>query len=100
MRSKAPALLPVFRSQLQADILAALLLSPQREYSLTDLARRFDAPLSTVHDEVKRLTDAGLLHRRSVGRSAVVQANTSNRLVEPLTKLLFLSWGGTAGRGR
>lgn len=93
MRSEAPALLPVFRSQLQADILAALLLNPEREYSLTDLARRFDAPLSTVHDEVKRLTDAGLLRRRSVGRSAMVQANMSNRLAEPLARLLFLSWG-------
>ena len=93
MRSEAPALLPVFRSRLQADILAALLLNPEREYSLTDLARRFDAPLSTVHGEVKRLTDAGLLRRRNVGRSAMVQANAGNRLVEPLAELLFLSWG-------
>lgn len=93
MRSKAPALLPVFRSQLQADILAALLLNPGREYSLTDLAKRFGAPLSTVHGEVKRLTDAGLLRRRNEGRSAMVQANAGNRLVEPLTELLFLSWG-------
>jgi DNA-binding transcriptional ArsR family regulator len=93
MRSEAPALLPVFRSQLQADILAALLLNPEREYSLTELARRFDAPLSTVHGEVKRLTDAGLLRRRNVGRSAMVQANVGNRLVAPLTELLFLSWG-------
>jgi DNA-binding transcriptional ArsR family regulator len=93
MRSKAPALLPVFRSPLQADILAALLLNPEHEYSLTDLARRFDAPLSTVHGEVKRLTDAGLLRRRELGRSAMIRANTSNRLVEPLTDLLFLSWG-------
>lgn len=93
MRSKAPALLPVFRSQLQADILAALLLNPGREYSLTDLAKRFGAPLSTVHGEVKRLTDAGLLRRRNVGRSALVQAAAGNRLVEPLTELLLLSWG-------
>jgi DNA-binding transcriptional ArsR family regulator len=93
MRSPAPALLPVFRSQLQADILAALLLNPGREYSLTDLAHRFGAPLSTVHGEVKRLTEAGLLRRRNVGRSAMVQANSGNRLVEPLAELLFLSWG-------
>jgi DNA-binding transcriptional ArsR family regulator len=93
MRSAAPALLPVFRSRLQADILAALLLSPEREYSLTDLARRFGAPLSTVHYEVKRLTEAGLLRRRSAGRSTMVQANPGNRLVGPLTELLFLSWG-------
>jgi DNA-binding transcriptional ArsR family regulator len=93
MRSAAPALLPVFRSRLQADILAALLLNPEREYSVTDLARRFDAPLSTVHGEVKRLTEAGLLRRRNVGRSALVQANPGNRLVGPLAELLFLSWG-------
>ncbi len=93
MRNAAPALLPVFRSQLQADILAALLLHPEREYSVTDLARRFDAPLSTVHGEVRRLTEAGLLRRRNVGRSALVQANPGNRLVGPLAELLFLSWG-------
>lgn len=93
MRSSAPALLPVFRSRLQADILGALLLNPGREYSLTELAQRFGAPLSTVHGEVKRLTEAGLLRRRNIGRSALVQANRGNRLVEPLTDLLFLSWG-------
>ena len=95
MRSAAPALLPIFRSRLQADILAASLLDPEEEHSLTDLARRFDAPLSTVHGEVKRLTEAGLLHRRSVGRAALVRANTQNRLVEPLTQLLLLAWGPT-----
>jgi predicted nucleotidyltransferase len=93
MRSAAPALLPVFRSQLQADILAALLLDPDREYSMTDLAQRFGAPLSTVHGEVGRLTEAGLLSRRNVGRSAMIRANTANRLVEPLAELLLLSWG-------
>ena len=93
MRSAAPALLPIFRSRLQADILAALLLNAGGEYSLTDLARRFDAPLSTVHGEVGRLADAGLLRRRSVGRTAIVQANSANRLVEPLTELLLRSWG-------
>src|SRR6266576_1437874 len=93
MRSSAPPLLPVFRSQLQADILAALLLSPGRECSLTELAQRFGSPLSTVHGEVKRLTEAGLLRRRNVGRSAMVRANPGNRLVEPLAELLLLSWG-------
>ena len=83
MRSAAPALLPVFRSQLQADILAALLLNPEREYSVTDLARRFDAPLSTVHGEIKRLTEAGLLRRRNVGRSALVRCKTFDLVLPP-----------------
>ena len=75
------------------DILAVVLLNPDCEYSLTDLARRFDAPLSTVHGEVKRLTESELFQRRHVGRSALVKSNLRNRLVEPLTQLLFLSWG-------
>ncbi|MBV9384513.1 MAG: winged helix-turn-helix transcriptional regulator [Streptosporangiaceae bacterium] len=93
MRSAAPALLPIFRSRLQADILAALLLNPEDEYSLTELAGRFNAPPSTVHGEVKRLTDAGLIRRREIGRSAIVRADTSNRLMKPLAELLLLSWG-------
>jgi hypothetical protein len=93
MRSVAPALLPIFRSRLQADILAALLLAPGREYSLTDLARRFAVPLSTVHGEAHRLTAAGLLTQRQAGRSVMLQANSGNRLTGPLTELLLLSWG-------
>lgn len=93
MRSAAPALLPIFRSRLQADILAALLLDPGRELSLTDLARRFGAPLSTVHGEVGRLADSGLLARRLAGRSVMVRADPGNRLTGPLAELLMLSWG-------
>jgi len=93
MRSPAPALLPIFRSHLQADILAAVLLNSDREYTLTEQAHNFGAPLSTVHGEIKRLTASGLLRKRSLGRSALVKANTDNRLVAPLTQLLFLSWG-------
>jgi hypothetical protein len=93
MRSVAPALLPIFRSQLQADILAAALLNPEQEYSLTDLAVRFNAALSTVHAEVNRLTQAGLLRRRNVGRSALVRANSENHIVQPLSELLLRTWG-------
>ncbi|HZC41810.1 MAG TPA: winged helix-turn-helix domain-containing protein [Streptosporangiaceae bacterium] len=93
MRSAAPALLPIFRSRLQADILAALLLHPDTEHTVTGLAERFGAAPSTVHGEVKRLTDAGLLRRRLIGRSVLVRANPDNRLTGALTELLLLSWG-------
>ena len=43
MRTTAPPLLPVFRSHLQGELLAATLLAPNREESLTDLARRLAA---------------------------------------------------------
>ncbi len=93
MRRTGPALLPVFRSRLQADILAALLLHPDREISLTDLARQVGAPLTTVHGEAQRLADAGILARRQAGRSAMLRANPASRLTRPLTDLLVLSWG-------
>lgn len=93
MRSAAPILLPIFRSRLQADILAALLLRPDEELSLTDLAIRLGAPLSTVHGEVRRLVDAGLLLRREAGRSVMVRSDPGSRLTGPLTDLLLLSWG-------
>lgn len=93
MRSAAPALLPIFRSRLQADLLSTLLLRPDQELSLTDLATRVGAPLSTVHGEVGRLVDAGLLMRREAGRSVVVRSDPGNRLTGPLTELLLLSWG-------
>jgi predicted nucleotidyltransferase len=93
MRRTGPALLPVFRSRLQADILAALLLHPDREISLTDLARQVGAPLTTVHGEAERLTDAGILARRQAGRSAMLRADPASRLTRPLTDLLVLSWG-------
>lgn len=93
MRSAAPALLPIFRSRLQADILAALVLHPDTEHTVAGLAERFGAAPSTVHGEVKRLTDAGLLRRRLIGRSVLVRANPENRLTGALTELLLLSWG-------
>jgi predicted nucleotidyltransferase len=86
---------PGHREPLQADILAALLLHPDQERSLTDLATRLSAPLSTVHGEVQRLADAGLLMRREAGRSVMVRADPANRLTAPLTELLLLSWGAS-----
>jgi len=93
MRSDAPRLLPVLRSQHQADLLATLLLHPEQEHTITDLARRLSVPQSTVSGEVRRLADAGILTVRHVGRSRLVQANTGSRLTAPLTELLTLTYG-------
>jgi DNA-binding transcriptional ArsR family regulator len=93
MRSEAPALLPIFRSPLQAQLLAMLLLNPGEEHTATELARRFDAPLTTVHQLLRQLVDAGLLVRRAVGRTSLLSADQGNPLVGPLTELLMLTWG-------
>jgi DNA-binding transcriptional ArsR family regulator len=93
MRSDAPKLLPVLRSQHQADLLTMLLLHPGEEYTIAALARRLSVPQSTVSGEVRRLADADILTVRPVGRSRLVRANTSSRLAGPLTELLTLTYG-------
>jgi len=93
MRSDAPRLLPVLRSQHQGDLLAMLLLHPEQEYTIADLTQRLRMPQSTVSGEVRRLADAGILAVRPVGRSRLVRADVSSRLVGPLTELLMLTYG-------
>ena len=60
MRTEAPLLAPIFRSDGQARLLAELLLTGD-ELSLTDLAERIDVAYATVHRETQRLLDAGIL---------------------------------------
>ena len=93
MRSEPPALLPIFRSQHQAEMLAVLMLHPNQDFTLSDLARRLGVPASTLHLETQRVVDAGLLTSRQVGRSRLLQANTDNRIVGPLTDLLAATFG-------
>jgi DNA-binding transcriptional ArsR family regulator len=93
MRSAAPALLPIFRSQTQAEILALLMLHPDQEFSLTDLSRRIKAPLTSIHREVERLVEAALIAERPVGRNRMVHANLDHPASEPLIRLLELSFG-------
>ncbi|MGL5850475.1 MAG: MarR family transcriptional regulator [Phycicoccus sp.] len=96
MRSQAPALMPIFRSQHQASLLAWLLLHPSQEYTLSDLARRLGVPLTTLQREAGRLVEAGLLRDRTIGRARLLQANTEHRATTPLTQLLELTFGPLA----
>ncbi|MEV0131884.1 winged helix-turn-helix domain-containing protein [Dactylosporangium sp. NPDC050688] len=100
MRSKAPDLLPLFRSQHQAELLTWLYLHPTAEYPMTELATRFGVPLSTTQREVQRLVDAGLLRDRSIGRSRMLRAATDHPAAEALTRLLTISFGPPAIVGR
>src|SRR5664280_680456 len=93
MRSEAPVLMPIFRSQHQAALLAWLLLHPEHEYTLTELARKLDVPLTTLQREAQRLVVAGLLQDRVLGRARRLRANLSNRAAAPLTQLLEVTFG-------
>jgi DNA-binding transcriptional ArsR family regulator len=93
MRTEAPALMPILRSQQQAELLTALLLHPDSEYTITELSRTLRVPLTTAQREVNRLSEAGLVTERRVGRTRVVRANPASRYHRPLTELLTLAFG-------
>jgi DNA-binding Lrp family transcriptional regulator len=96
MRNEAPPLVPIFRSQHQGYLLATLLLHPGREYTITELAKLVGAPLSTVHREIERLVQAGILRGRVVGRARLLSANPQSRLGGPLTELVAVTYGPLA----
>lgn len=96
MRSDGPPLMPVFRSQHQAELLMWLMLHPGLEYGVTDLATRLGVPLSTLHREVVRLDEAGLIASRTLGRNRMVRANMSHPAASALTQLLEVTFGPKA----
>jgi DNA-binding transcriptional ArsR family regulator len=91
MRTEAPLLAPIFRSDGQARLLSAVLLG--EESSLTQLADRADLAYPTAHREVSRLLDAGILSESQVGRTRVIRANENSPLVPPLREILLISTG-------
>ena len=92
MRTEAPLLAPIFRSDGQARLLAELLLTGG-ELSLTELAERIDLAYATVHREAQRLLDAGVLRERRVGRSRLMSANPDSPIVDPLRQILIVTTG-------
>ncbi|MFT4216903.1 MAG: ArsR family transcriptional regulator [Micropruina sp.] len=95
MRTEAPLLAPIFRSDGQARLLSALLLGDD-ELSVTDLATRTGSAYPSVHREVARLLDAGILAERQVGRTRLIRANAGNPIVPPLRDILLIVSGPAA----
>ena len=95
MRTQAPLLAPVFRSEGQARLLAALLLGND-ELSITDLAERAHLAYPTAHREVARLLEAGILADREVGRTRLISANPASPLTGPLREILLVTTGPVA----
>ncbi len=92
MQARPPDLLPLLRSRLQADLLTLILLSPDREWSLTELAGRAGSSVATAQREVARAEQAGVVMSRRLGNTRLVKAGASP-LTEPLTELLLRAFG-------
>ncbi len=92
MQASPPPLLPVLRSRLQAELLTLVLLAPGREWTLTELARRVGASVSSAQREVNRAEQTGVISSRRLGNTRLVKAAHSP-LTGPLTELLLRSFG-------
>ena len=93
-RSTASSLLPIFRSDALARVLASILLAREDEPAhISAIAERVGLPYSTVHREVSRLVEAGLAETRQVGRSRVVVPNRASPYFDDLRSLLLKSYG-------
>lgn len=88
MRTASPLLAPLFRSEGQARLLAALLLTGE-ELSLTQLAVDARLAYPTAHREVARLLAAGLLVERRVGNVRLISGNPDSPLTAPVRAILL-----------
>jgi predicted nucleotidyltransferase len=93
-RSLPPPLLPLLLlwSRLQAEIPTLVLLRPGQEWSLTGLAARTGASVSSVQREITRAEQAGVVQSRRLGSTRLVKAADSP-LTARLTELLLRSFG-------
>lgn len=93
MKTASPLLLPLLRSRSQGDILAAIMLDPEHERSLTELAAETGASVATVLREVTRLEEAGLVTSIRRGNTRLVRALTDSVVYQPLADLLAVTFG-------
>lgn len=93
MRRQSPALAPFLRSDTVGEILALLLLTPDVDQSIAEVARAITTSPTVVLREVDRLVEAGVLTETRRGRSRFVRANPDYRLLRSLTELVAGTFG-------
>lgn len=97
MKTKPPVLLPLFRSQSQARLLAHLYLhAPGGGVPLSALAKETGVSPGTAHREVGRLEEAGLVRSARRGRERRVRANEESPYYAELRALLLKAFGPVA----
>jgi predicted nucleotidyltransferase len=91
MRKNRPldALLPAIRQ----GILAAMLLEPEREWYLSDLAAHLGRTPSSLQRDLARLAGAGILRRRRDGNRVYFQADSDCPIFSELRQILIKTAG-------
>jgi DNA-binding transcriptional ArsR family regulator len=74
-------------------LLALVFLHPDQEQTVTELADRLGAHTTTVHREVQRLSEAGILETHRVGRTRMVRAGNRAPYAPELAALVVKAFG-------
>ncbi len=92
MRTEPSLLLPIFRSANQERVLASIFLSgnPRSIQNLSDL---LGIPYATLHKEIGRLLEAGLISESKVGNNRLISSNKNSPYFKSLRNLLEISSG-------
>ena len=93
MKTDAPPLLPIFRSDGQARLLAHVYLRPERATTLSALARELDLSHTTLSREADKLERAGLIRSERVGNQRRLQPNEESVYFPALRDLLLRAFG-------
>lgn len=79
----------LFSSSARAAVLRAFMLDPTRAYYQRQLEAATGLPIRAIQRELKRLTDVGLLYRRSEGNRAYYQVDMDFRLFPELRSMIL-----------
>ena len=93
MRTSAPQLLPIFRSDGQGRLLARIYLNPDRPAPIADLARELQLDSGGLTREADRLERAGLVRSERMGRNRVLHADRDSPYYDDLYGLLLKAFG-------
>lgn len=96
MKSSAPLLSPILRSDTQGRMLAALMRDAEKELSLTELAAQCDVAVPTILRDVDRLVDGGYVSARRVGRNRLVRINTEHPIYASVWNVVMFGYGPAA----
>lgn len=91
MRTRPPELLPIFRSDGQARLLARIFLGTP--VPIASLARELDLDDGGITREADRLERAGLIRSERIGRSRLLHANGDSPYYPELYGLLLKAYG-------
>jgi biotin operon repressor/predicted nucleotidyltransferase len=95
-RTASPLLLPLFRSQAQARLLARVYLETDRPAPLATIAAELGLDRAGVKREADRLEEAGLVVSSRVGRQRLLRPNVGSPYYHDLLGLLLTAFGPAA----